>query len=59
MLRGGRLLVFTEGTAAAPEHVGMYIGQGLIVNAPHTGAVVDINTLADWKPQILAARRVV
>ncbi|WP_435127274.1 C40 family peptidase [Actinacidiphila sp. bgisy144] len=51
-------LVFTEGTAAAPEHVGMYIGSGLIVNAPHTGAVVDINTLADWKPQILAARRV-
>ncbi|WP_435178171.1 C40 family peptidase [Actinacidiphila sp. bgisy145] len=52
-------LVFTEGTAAAPEHVGMYIGSGLIVNAPHTGAVVDINTLADWKPQLLAARRVV
>jgi cell wall-associated NlpC family hydrolase len=52
-------LVFTEGSAAAPEHVGMYIGSGLIVNAPHTGAVVDINTLADWKPQILAARRIV
>lgn len=52
-------LVFTEGTAAAPEHVGMYIGSGLIINAPHTGAVVDVNTLADWKPQILAARRVV
>ncbi|MDI5968615.1 C40 family peptidase [Streptomyces sp. SL13] len=52
-------LVFTEGTAAAPGHVGMYIGSGLIINAPHTGAVVDINTLADWKPQILAARRVV
>ncbi|WP_405589901.1 C40 family peptidase [Streptomyces sp. NBC_01190] len=52
-------LVFTEGTAAAPEHVGMYIGSGLIINAPHTGAVVDINTLADWRPQILAARRVV
>jgi cell wall-associated NlpC family hydrolase len=52
-------LLFTEGTAAAPEHVGMYIGAGLIVNAPHTGAVVDINTLADWKPQILAARRIV
>ncbi|WP_328912440.1 MULTISPECIES: C40 family peptidase [unclassified Streptomyces] len=52
-------LLFTEGTAAAPEHVGMYIGAGLIINAPHTGAVVDINTLAEWKPQILAARRVV
>ncbi|SHN22766.1 C40 family peptidase [Actinacidiphila paucisporea] len=52
-------LVFTGGTATDPEHVGMVIGSGLIVNAPHTGAVVDINTLADWKPLIVAARRVV
>ena len=42
-----------------PEHVGMFIGQGLIVHAPHTGDVVTITTLASWKPQILAARRVV
>ncbi|QIY53398.1 C40 family peptidase [Streptomyces sp. RPA4-5] len=52
-------LVFTEGTASRPEHVGMVIGRGLVVNAPHTGAVVRIATLASWKPQILAARRVV
>jgi cell wall-associated NlpC family hydrolase len=52
-------LVFTGGTATGPEHVGMVIGQGLIVNAPHTGALVDINTIADWKPRIVAARRVV
>jgi cell wall-associated NlpC family hydrolase len=52
-------LVFTGGTAADPDHVGMVIGQGLIVNAPHTGAVVDVNTLADWKPRIIAARRIV
>ncbi|MGV9318176.1 C40 family peptidase [Streptomyces sp. NPDC003660] len=52
-------LVFTEGTAKVPEHVGMFIGQGLIINAPHTGDVVRIATLASWKPQILAARRVV
>lgn len=51
-------LVFTEGTARVPEHVGMFIGQGLIVNAPHTGDVVRIATLASWKTQILAARRV-
>jgi hypothetical protein len=37
----------------------MFIGSGLIVNAPKTGDVVKIATLADWKPQILAARRVV
>jgi cell wall-associated NlpC family hydrolase len=52
-------LVFTEGTAEVPEHVGMVIGQGLIVNAPHTDDVVRLATLASWKPQILAARRVV
>ncbi|WP_019064611.1 C40 family peptidase [Streptomyces prunicolor] len=52
-------LVFTEGTAQVPEHVGMFIGQGLIINAPHTGDVVRIATLVSWKSQILAARRVV
>ncbi|WP_326632364.1 MULTISPECIES: C40 family peptidase [unclassified Streptomyces] len=57
-LRPGDLL-FTEGTASVPEHVGMFIGQGLIIHAPHTGDVVRISTLASWKSQILAARRVV
>ncbi|MFE2639358.1 C40 family peptidase [Streptomyces scopuliridis] len=52
-------LVFTEGTAEVPEHVGMFIGQGLIIHAPHTGDVVRIATLASWKSQILVARRVV
>ncbi|MFD4505326.1 C40 family peptidase [Streptomyces sp. NPDC058457] len=57
-LRPGDLL-FTEGTAAVPEHVGMAIGHGLVVHAPHTGDVVRITTLASWKSRILAARRVV
>ncbi|GHG27333.1 C40 family peptidase [Streptomyces zaomyceticus] len=57
-LRPGDLL-FTEGTAAVPEHVGMAIGQGMIVHAPRTSDVVRITTLASWKPRILAARRVV
>ncbi|OLZ72872.1 hypothetical protein AV521_07895 [Streptomyces sp. IMTB 2501] len=52
-------LVFTGGTAEVPEHVGMVVGQGLIVNAPHSGDVVRLATLASWKPRILAARRVV
>ncbi|MFE2234221.1 C40 family peptidase [Streptomyces sp. NPDC059442] len=52
-------LLFTEGTAAVPEHVGMAIGQGLIVHAPRPGDVVRITTLASWKPRILAARRVI
>jgi cell wall-associated NlpC family hydrolase len=52
-------LLFTGGTAAAPEHVGMYIGKGLVIHAPHTGDVVRISTLASWKDDVLAARRVV
>jgi cell wall-associated NlpC family hydrolase len=52
-------LVFTKGTAEVPEHVGMFIGQGLIINAPRTGDVVRVATLASWKSQLLAARRVV
>nr|WP_051823345.1 C40 family peptidase [Streptomyces sp. NRRL S-1448] len=52
-------LLFTRGTAAVPEHVGMFIGQGLILQAPKTGDVVKISTLASWRPDILAARRVV
>ncbi|MFE3737797.1 C40 family peptidase [Streptomyces sp. NPDC059134] len=52
-------LVFTEGTADVPGHVGMFIGQGLIVHAPRTGDVVRIATRASWKSQILAVRRVV
>lgn len=52
-------LLFTRGTAKAPEHVGMFIGQGLVLQAPKTGDVVKISTLADWRADIVAARRVV
>ncbi|MBT2487751.1 C40 family peptidase [Streptomyces sp. ISL-96] len=52
-------LLFTRGTAQVPEHVGMFIGSGLVIHAPRTGDVVKISTLASWKPQILAARRVI
>lgn len=51
-------LLFTRGTAARPEHVGMYIGHGLILQAPRTGDVTKITRLADWRPSILAARRI-
>ncbi|PJN21407.1 C40 family peptidase [Kitasatospora sp. CB02891] len=52
-------LLFTRGTAAVPEHVGMFIGGGLVLHAPKTGDVVKVSTLASWQPEILAARRVV
>ncbi|WP_435059119.1 C40 family peptidase [Streptomyces sp. bgisy060] len=49
-------LLFTRGTAAVPEHVGMYMGAGLVINAPKTGRPVRVEKVADW--QILAVRRI-
>jgi len=46
------------GTRSAPRHVGMYIGEGLIVNAPRTGDVVRVRAIADWSSEIVAIRRV-
>lgn len=33
----------TDGTAAAPGHVGIYIGNGEMIDAPHTGADVRVD----------------
>ncbi|MGX1675632.1 C40 family peptidase [Streptomyces sp. NPDC055400] len=52
-------LLFTRGTAEVPEHVGMFIGEGLILQAPRTGDVVKISTVTDWRPDLLAARRII
>ncbi|GHE77261.1 hypothetical protein GCM10018771_69270 [Streptomyces cellulosae] len=49
-------LIFSRGTAARPEHVGMYMGEGLVIEAPRTTKPVRITPLKDW--DILAARRV-
>ncbi|MFJ7997508.1 C40 family peptidase [Streptomyces sp. NPDC096310] len=49
-------LVFSRGTASRPEHVGLYLGVGLVIEAPRTGKPVRITPLKDW--DILAARRV-
>jgi len=34
----------SEGTLASPGHVGMFIGRGLVVEAPHPGDVVKVVT---------------
>ncbi|MEV4449509.1 C40 family peptidase [Streptomyces mirabilis] len=49
-------LIFSRGTAARPEHVGMYMGEGLVIEAPRTSKPVRITPIKDW--MILAARRV-
>lgn len=54
-------LVFTpgaDGTPQAPGHVGIYVGDGLIIHAPHTGDVVRYVKLSSWLPKIAQVRRV-
>jgi cell wall-associated NlpC family hydrolase len=60
-LRPGDLILIpgSGGSRADPGHVGMYLGSGLIVQAPKTGDVVKISKLSSWENQIAAIRRIV
>lgn len=50
-------LVFTEADGSGGYgHVGLYIGNGQVIESPHTGANVRVESLSDFGP--LAARRV-
>lgn len=59
MLQPGDLIFIpgSDGTAANPGHVGLYIGQGLLINAydEKTGIVLD--QVSNWAGQIVAIRR--
>ncbi|WP_328665566.1 NlpC/P60 family protein [Streptomyces sp. NBC_00322] len=55
-LRPGDLL-FTEGSASRPEHVAMFVGDGLVVHAPRPGRVVEVAQLSTHGT-ILVARRI-
>jgi cell wall-associated NlpC family hydrolase len=37
----------SDGTAASPGHVGIYIGDGEMINAPETGSTVSITAVGD------------
>lgn len=50
-------LVFTGGSASRPEHVAMFIGDGLVVHAPRPGWGVEVAKL-EGHGRILVARRV-
>jgi cell wall-associated NlpC family hydrolase len=50
-LRPGDLVFW--GTTSSPSsihHVAMYLGNGMIIQAPHTGAYVDIVSMYSWIP---------
>ena len=42
-LRAGDLVFF-----AGASHVGIYVGGGRFIDAPHTGAVVHISSMQGW-----------
>lgn len=54
-LQPGDALFF--GSHNAPHHVGMYIGHGQFIEAPHTGADVRISNLSDRMGDFAQARR--
>ncbi len=47
----------SDGSLAAPGHVGMYLGAGLVISAPKTGDVVHVVTLASFTARGLSALR--
>jgi peptidoglycan DL-endopeptidase CwlO len=47
----------SSGTLASPGHVAMFIGEGLVVEAPHTGDVVKVVTYTSLTNGALSALR--
>jgi cell wall-associated NlpC family hydrolase len=43
-------LVFFGSSVNDVEHVGMYLGDGLMLDAPHTGAVVRLDRVQGFAP---------
>ena len=58
-LRAGALVLTpgSDGSLAAPGHVGLYLGGGLVVEAPRTGDVVKIVTLSSFTAKGTSALR--
>lgn len=57
-LRPGDLVFFngSDGTATSPGHEGMYIGGGLMINAPYTGTDVQVGSI--WYADLIGFGRV-
>lgn len=50
----------SDGTPQAPGHVGMYIGAGYVIEAPHSGTTISVDSWETaWKPQTVAIRRII
>jgi cell wall-associated NlpC family hydrolase len=55
----GDLVFFagSDGTANSPGHVGIYVGNGQMIDAPHTGSSVEVQSVSSAGP-VVAIRRV-
>ena len=55
-------LVFIMGSDpenGLPGHVGMYLGDGVLIQSPHTGTHIEVIPISDWSGQIVAMRDIV
>jgi cell wall-associated NlpC family hydrolase len=50
-------LLLAHGAQGDLGHVGIYLGGGMVEDAPHTGAQVRVQPLSAWKPQSI--RRII
>jgi cell wall-associated NlpC family hydrolase len=59
-LQPGDLVFFDTEPKKGADHVGIYIGGGKFIHAPHTGDVVKISSLSDsyYMNRLMATRRI-
>ena len=55
--QAGDLIFFTHPGATAPHHVAIYIGDGRILHAPHTGDNVRYGAVNEFAGETMTARR--
>jgi cell wall-associated NlpC family hydrolase len=60
-LQPGDLLFIpgSDGTPAAPGHVGMYLGDKILIQAPESGQTVKLSSLNQWVGSLAAMRRII
>jgi cell wall-associated NlpC family hydrolase len=55
---GDLIFIWGPGENGDPGHVGLYIGGGQMVHAPHSGAYVETDSIYWWTGARVAAGRV-
>jgi cell wall-associated NlpC family hydrolase len=55
--QAGDLIFFTHLGASAPHHVAIYVGDGKILHAPHTGDNVRYGSVAEFAGETMTVRR--